>query len=100
MSLIVSRRPPSRNHSNDAFWMSIRFGRSRTCLRREKVFRARGAAARVLVNGEEASLKNGSEGGKRRASAPPPRPSQLPPEPQGPTGGASTGLPLGLNGAM
>src|SRR4051794_41944964 len=57
MSLMVSRRPPSRNHSNDAFWMAIRFGRSRTCLRREKVFRARGAAARVLVNGEEASLR-------------------------------------------
>src|SRR3954447_18429696 len=57
MSLMVSRRPPSRNHSNDAFWNVIRFGRSRKCLRREKVFRARGAAARVLVNGEEASLR-------------------------------------------
>src|ERR1041384_663878 len=44
MSSIVSRRPSFRNQSNDAFWMSIRFGSSRTCLTREKDVRARGAA--------------------------------------------------------
>src|SRR5215216_2192303 len=59
MSSIVSRRPSSRNHWNDAFWMSIRLGRSRTCFRREKLLRARGAAT-PLVN-YEASLENGSE---------------------------------------
>src|SRR5437763_15093661 len=51
MSSIVSRRPSSRNHSNEAFWMSIRLGRSRTCLRREKLLRARGAATRVVKSG-------------------------------------------------
>src|SRR6058998_3775357 len=44
MSSIVSRRPSLRNQSNDAFWMSIRFGSSRTSLMREKDVRARGAA--------------------------------------------------------
>src|SRR3954447_4492341 len=48
MSSIVSRRPSSRNHLKEAFWMSIRLGRSRTCLRREKVLRARGAAVVLL----------------------------------------------------
>src|SRR6266550_5717986 len=51
MSSIVSRRPSSRNHWNEAFWMSIRLGRSRTCLRREKLLRARGAATRVVKSG-------------------------------------------------
>src|SRR5215831_6645572 len=44
MSSMVSRRPSLRNQSNDAFWMSIRFGSSRTSLMREKDVRARGAA--------------------------------------------------------
>src|SRR4051812_48543037 len=48
MSLIVSRRPSSRNHWNEAFWMSIRLGRSRTCGRREKDLRARGEATLVV----------------------------------------------------
>src|SRR6478752_4781016 len=48
MSSIVSRRPSLRNHSNDAFWMSIRLGRSRTCFRREKLVRARGATVVLL----------------------------------------------------
>src|SRR4029453_1664433 len=48
MSSIVSRRPSSRNHWNEAFWMSIRLGRSRTCLRRENVLRALGAATLLV----------------------------------------------------
>src|SRR4051812_33517106 len=44
MSSIVSRRPSFRNHWNEAFWISIRFGSSRTCSTREKDVRARGAA--------------------------------------------------------
>src|ERR1041384_275119 len=44
MSEIVSRKPSFLNQSNDAFWMSIRFGSSRTSLMREKDVRARGAA--------------------------------------------------------
>src|ERR1043166_4042948 len=51
MSSIVSLRPSSRNHWNEAFWMSIRLGRSSTCLRREKLLRARGAATRVVKSG-------------------------------------------------
>src|SRR3954453_9898072 len=54
MSLIVSRRPSSRNHWNEAFWMSIRLGRSRTFSIREKDLRARGEATVVVK--EEASL--------------------------------------------
>src|SRR5258706_9118270 len=54
MSSIVSRRPSSRNHLNDAFWMSIRFGRSSTCSRRENDLRARGEATFVVK--EKASL--------------------------------------------
>ena len=46
---IVSRSPSSMNHWKEAFWMSMRFGRSRTCFRREKDLRALGAA-RVLLN--------------------------------------------------
>src|ERR671938_362417 len=49
MSSIVSRRPSLRNQSKDSRWMSIRLGRSRTCLRREKEFRARGAVT-VFAN--------------------------------------------------
>src|SRR5262245_30845919 len=67
MSLMVSRRPSSRNQSNDAFWMSIRFGRSRTCFRREKPLRARGATA-PLVN-YEASLENGLRICRRTSTA-------------------------------
>src|SRR5438445_13890593 len=59
MSSIVSRRPSSRNHLNEAFWMSIRLGRSRTCFRREYDLRALGAA--TLVAKKRASL------GKTRA---------------------------------
>src|SRR6186997_1993770 len=55
MSSIVSRSPSSRNHWNEAFWMSIRLGRSRTCFRREKLLRARGATA-VLLKVGTASL--------------------------------------------
>src|SRR5215210_5116431 len=55
MSAIVSRRPSFLNHSNEAFWMSIRLGRSRTCFRREKLLRARGATA-VLLKVGTASL--------------------------------------------
>ena len=36
------------NQRNEAFWMSIRLGRSRTCFRRENDLRALGAAT-VLV---------------------------------------------------
>src|SRR5205809_5185961 len=56
MSSIVSRRPSSRNHWNEAFWMSMRLGRSRTCLRREKLVRALGAA--TLVVKDAASLRD------------------------------------------
>src|SRR5215211_3201087 len=57
MSSIVSRRPSSMNQWKDTFWMSIRLGRSRTCFRREKLLRARGAATPLL--NYEASLGNG-----------------------------------------
>src|SRR6266536_2532883 len=63
MSSIVSRRPSFRNQSKEAFWMSIRLGRSRTCLRREKLLRARGAATVVVKF--EISLPYGSEGAGR-----------------------------------
>src|SRR5215217_4268025 len=65
MSSIVSRRPSSRNQRNDAVWMSIRLGRSRTCFRREKLLRARGAATPLL--NDEASLGNGSERWRNQA---------------------------------
>src|SRR5215469_4274581 len=54
MSSIVSRRPSSRNHWNEAFWMSMRLGRSRTCSILEKDLRARGEATVVVK--ETASL--------------------------------------------
>src|SRR3954453_3289970 len=68
MSSIVSRRPSSRNQWNEAFWMSIRLGRSRTCLRREKLQRALGAAT-LVVNEiqppprEVAGMRTGEDGG-------------------------------------
>src|SRR5215210_858422 len=67
MSEIVSRRPSSRNQWNDAFWMSIRLGRSRTCFRREKLLRARGAATPLL--NYEASLGNGLRMCRRTSTA-------------------------------
>src|SRR5918992_4867792 len=48
MSRMVSFRPSDLNQSNETFWMSIRLGRSRTCFKREKLFRARGAATLVV----------------------------------------------------
>src|SRR3954453_18456846 len=48
MSWIVSLSPSSRNHWNEAFWMSIRLGRSRTWGRWEKDLRARGEATLVV----------------------------------------------------
>src|SRR4026208_794540 len=50
MSAIGSPRPSSRNQAKEAFWMSMRLGRSRTCFRRENVLRARGATAVLLKN--------------------------------------------------
>ena len=44
------------NHWKEAFWMSIRLGRSRTCFRRENVLRALGAA--TLLVKWAASLRN------------------------------------------
>src|SRR5215210_7896405 len=67
MSEIVSRRPSSRNQRKDAFWMSIRLGRSRTCFRREKLLRARGAATPLL--NYEASLGNGLRMCRRTSTA-------------------------------
>src|SRR3954447_12331560 len=48
MSSIVSRSPSSRNHWNEAFWMSIRLGRSRMFSIREKDLRGRGEATLVV----------------------------------------------------
>src|SRR5438067_5463848 len=48
MSSIVSRRPSSRNHLNEAIWMSIRCGSSSTCSRRENDLRGRGEATFVV----------------------------------------------------
>src|SRR3954447_8833273 len=64
MSSIVSRRPSFRNQSNDALWMSIRFGSSRTSLMREKDVRARGAATLAVKRyslpyyGEESEISD------------------------------------------
>src|SRR5215211_4922099 len=52
MSPIVSRSPSVMNQSKEAFWMSIRLGRSRTCFRREKLFRARREATLLVKNGD------------------------------------------------
>src|ERR1043165_9968816 len=64
MSSIVSRRPSFRNQSNDAFWISMRCGSSRTCFTREKDLRARGAATLAVkryslpYNGEESEISD------------------------------------------
>src|SRR5262245_55808578 len=70
MSSMVSRSPSLRNQSNDAFWMSIRCGSSRTCFTREKEVRARGAATLVVKryslpqNGEtDEKSRTGENGG-------------------------------------
>src|ERR1022692_1468629 len=66
MSSMVSRRPSSRNHLNEDFWISIRLGRSSTCSRRENDLRARGDA--TLVVKEKASLGGRAKsGGSRHA---------------------------------
>src|SRR6266542_3690 len=51
MSSIVSLRPSARNQWKEAFWMSIRLGRSRTCSICEKDLRARGEATVVVKEG-------------------------------------------------
>src|SRR5215203_2170306 len=73
MSLIVSCRPSFRNHWNEAFWMSIRLGRTRTCLRREKLVRARGAATMVVKRcslpyseKENVKIRTGEDARRRR----------------------------------
>src|SRR2546426_6800483 len=70
MSSIVSRRPSFRNHPNEAFWMSIKCGRSRTCFRRENDLRARGAATVAvkryslpLRRNENQKIWTGEDGG-------------------------------------
>src|SRR5262245_32537345 len=74
MSSMVSRRPSLRNHSNEAFWMSIKLGRSRTCFRREKLLRARGATV-VLLKMRQPPLTacGDGDGGARKARAEPRR---------------------------
>src|ERR671925_652882 len=76
MSSIVSRRPSSMNHRNEAFWMSIRLGRSRTCFRREKLLRGRGATTPLL--NYEASLENGVGMWNCRRTVERPEPASLP----------------------
>src|SRR4051794_28742991 len=75
MSSIVSRRPSSRNHWNEAFWMSIRLGRSRTWGRWEKDLRARGEATLVVKKSglpmdwrvqAKVGVQTGSRAGRRR----------------------------------
>src|SRR2546421_723702 len=81
MSSIVSRRPSSRNHLNEAIWMSIRFGSSRTFSIREKDLRARGDATLVVNrkslpwdvrNQLNAGVRamGGRAGGRRRPGVP------------------------------
>src|SRR3954468_10732579 len=86
MSSIVSRRPSFRNHSNDAFWMSIRLGRSRTCFRREKLVRARGATV-VLLKMRQPPLTACRVGGARKARGGPCRIADAHAPPQPPRGG-------------
>src|SRR3954468_3210292 len=86
MSLIVSRRPSSRNHWNEAFWMSMRLGSSRTFSIREKDLRARGEA--TLVVKERASLGDvRNSGDLRRAgmrtSGTSAQPARIPIDPHG-----------------
>src|SRR5918999_5788007 len=78
MSSIVSRRPSFLNQSNEAFWMSMRLGRSRTCVRREKLLRARGAATLVVNRYSLPYWRSGANwekwtGGAGRTSARPRR---------------------------
>src|SRR5437879_12412886 len=91
MSSIVSRRPSLRNQPNEAFWMSIRWGRSRTCFRRENDLRARGAATVAvkryslpLRRNENQKIWTGEDGG---TSAQPLRvPKDRPPPQERPCG--------------
>src|SRR6266540_5107408 len=90
MSRIVSSRPSSRNHWKDAFWMSIRLGRSRTCLRREKLVRARGAATLVVKRYSlPYSERENADRRRRKTTA---RPVKVP-ESQPPTQEKACGLP-------
>src|SRR3954465_6550624 len=66
MSSIVSRGAVLRNQSNDCRGMSMRWGGSRTCLRREKDLRARGAAT-VWVTENSLPLHDGGAYGMRYA---------------------------------
>src|ERR1700748_1162294 len=90
MSSIVSRRPSLRNQSKDSRWMSMRLGRSRTCLRRENEWRARGD---VPVLAKENRLpywlymrggaeKRACKGGRFRTSAQPPTIAEASLQPQ------------------
>src|SRR5712691_9159433 len=94
MSPIVSRRPSSRNHWNEDFWMAIRLGRSRTFSMREKEVRARGEATVVVK--EEASLGGRAKsGGFRRAgeltSGTSAQPVSIPTQPPLPQANAAAG---------
>src|SRR5215210_6368404 len=90
MSSIVSRRPSSRNHWKDAFWMSIRLGRSRTCLRREKLVRARGALTLVVKRYSlPYSERENPDRRRRKTTA---RPVKVP-EGRPPTQGKACGIP-------
>src|SRR5215217_3036680 len=85
MSSIVSRSPSFRNQSNEAFWMSMRLGRSRTCLRREKLLRARGAATFVVNRYSLPCWRSGGKrtGGRGRTTAQPRRVAKAAPAAQG-----------------
>src|SRR5215211_5153344 len=94
MSLIVSCRPSFRNHWKDAFWMSIRLGRSRTCLRREKLVRARGAATLVVKRYSlPYSERENPDRRRRKTTA---RPVKVP-EGRPPTQGKACGIPRRSN---
>src|SRR3954451_18735324 len=103
MSSLVSRRPSSRNHWNEALWMSIRLGRSRTWGRRENDLRARGEATlvvkksglpvdgRVLAKSGRANRRT-SVTSRRDVGAQPTRIAIEPPSPQAPPYGVRRGL--------
>src|SRR3712207_606693 len=70
MSSIVSRRPPlsvSTSQENDFFWMSMRFGTSRTLSSRAKLRRVRGASTEAKT---ATPLGGRGGGGKVRGSCP------------------------------
>src|SRR6184192_1447605 len=67
MSSMVSLSPSFRNQSNDSRWMSIRLGRSRTCLRRENDLRARGAVTELAK--KKASLTGYEVSGEAEKNA-------------------------------